>query len=376
MATKRSPGLTLRKGVWHIDKQVKGYGRLCESTGCSDLEGANRYLAQRVTAIQTAIIVGRPRIIWRQAATKYLIDHKGKASIADDARHLKALDPYIGDNFLEDVHDDSLQGFIADRKKVGIRTASINRALAVVRRILNLAARSWRLQDSGKTWLETSPLISMQKPDKGRSDARKAYPLSLEEQNKLVGNLHERLARMALYAVNTGCRESEICGLRWEWQTDMPDLKGRVFLIPGNVELVLGRGVKNREDRLVVLNDIAAAVVEMCRGDHPERVFVSVEGRPINRMHTTAWKFAWIRSGLPDKGEYLKGVHNLRHTCGQRLRAAGVSNETRKAILGHKNGDITTHYSAAGIMELLEAVNRLCSVSRKNPALTLVKLSA
>ena len=51
----------------------------------------------------------------------------------------------------------------------------------------------------------------------------------------------------------------------------------------------------------------------------------------------------------------MKGVHNLRHTFGRRLRGAGVALETRKALLGHANGDITTHYSAAELDELINA---------------------
>jgi hypothetical protein len=34
--------------------------------------------------------------------------------------------------------------------------------------------------------------------------------------------------------------------------------------------------------------------------------------------------------------------------------------ETRKILLGHKNGDITTHYSAPELEELIEAANRVC----------------
>jgi hypothetical protein len=33
--------------------------------------------------------------------------------------------------------------------------------------------------------------------------------------------------------------------------------------------------------------------------------------------------------------------------------------ETRKALLGHANGDITTHYSAAEIEKLRQAVQRI-----------------
>jgi hypothetical protein len=36
-----------------------------------------------------------------------------------------------------------------------------------------------------------------------------------------------------------------------------------------------------------------------------------------------------------------------------------VSNEVRKDLLAHANSDITTHYSAGELQELLEAVERL-----------------
>jgi hypothetical protein len=40
------------------------------------------------------------------------------------------------------------------------------------------------------------------------------------------------------------------------------------------------------------------------------------------------------------------------------LRAAGVSIEDRKALLGHKSGEATTHYSA-GYARLIEFVERV-----------------
>jgi hypothetical protein len=49
-----------------------------------------------------------------------------------------------------------------------------------------------------------------------------------------------------------------------------------------------------------------------------------------------------------------------------------VSEETRKVLLGHKNVDITTHYSAAEIAELIEAVNRI-DRSLASPAITLLR---
>jgi hypothetical protein len=67
-------------------------------------------------------------------------------------------------------------------------------------------------------------------------------------------------------------------------------------------------------------------------------------------------------------------VHDLKHTYGRRLRSAGVSLETRKLLLGQKNGDITTHYSAAEIGELIAATNRI-SAAKGTPSITLLRVA-
>ena len=70
-------------------------------------------------------------------------------------------------------------------------------------------------------------------------------------------------------------------------------------------------------------------------------------------------------------------VHDLRHTVGRRLRAAGASLETRQAILGHKSGSITTHYSAAELRELVDAMEFIATDNaRESHALTLLKRKA
>ena len=208
---------------------------------------------------------------------------------------------------------------------------------------------------------------------------------------------------MSLFQVNTGTRDQEVCCLRWEWKIDVPELETSVFLIPsdfgGRTE---NSGVKNGEDRLVVLNDVAQSVIESCRGTHKTYVF-TYEGKKVGRMNNSGWDKARIRAAMKifvgsgkvipsellkegqrgtlitdELKQFMKSVmpgiadvrdHDLKHTFGRRLRASGVSLETRKVLLGHKNGDITSHYSAPEIEELLEAANGVCrSKSGKSPA--------
>ncbi|MDZ7644936.1 MAG: tyrosine-type recombinase/integrase [Woeseiaceae bacterium] len=123
---------------------------------------------------------------------------------------------------------------------------------------------------------------------------------------------------------------------------------------------------------IVVLNAVACRVIESRRGKHKEFVF-TYRGKPIGKLNNSGWKRAWRKAGLPTEKGILKGVHNLRHSFGRRLRSAGVPLETRKALLGHADGDITTHYSAAELNELRDAVDRIVNQRvAQTPTLTVV----
>ncbi len=244
---------------------------------------------------------------------------------------------------LEQVHLGTLRPLIEMRQAAGVKHKSINLALSVVRRILNLAARLWR-DEPGNTWLETAPLIQLLPT----TDVRNPYPISWEEQATLMQALPDHLARMCFFKVNTGCREQEVCRLRWEREIAVPELGTSVFII-------LGAPIKNREDRLIVLNEVAKSAVDARRGTHATHVF-SYQDHPLTGICNSAWKRA---RGSVDLSQVR--LHDLKHAFGRRLRAAGVPLETRKVLLGHRNGDITSHYSAAEIAELLEAANRVCS---------------
>jgi integrase len=342
VARKEMSGLVKRGGVWYVNKRFRGQ-RIRESTGSSDLAEAERYLVHRLEQIRQAEICGvRPKRTWRQAATKYLVEAT-KTSISRDADLLEILDRFIGDIPLEGIHMGALQPYIEDRRKAGWKKRTVNYGLQVARRILNLAAGEW-MDEYGLSWLAHAPKIKLLRED----DKTEPYPLSWDEQQKLFTALPAHLTRMALFKVNTGCRDQEVCNLRWEWEVPVPELETSVFLIPSE-------RVKNRQDRLVVLNKIAQQVIEEVRGIHPVYVF-TYRGKPLKRMNDRTWQKVRKEVGLP----HVR-VHDLKHTFGRRLRAAGVSLEDRQDLLGHKSGRITTHYSHPELENLIAAANKVCS---------------
>lgn len=217
----------------------------------------------------------------------------------------------------------------------------------------------------GLTWLEHAPKIKLLSV----KDNRQPYPLSWNEQERLFSKLPKHLQQMCLYKVNTGCREQEVCQLRWEWEVKIPELKTSVFLIPATI-IRDGRRqslVKNGEDRLVILNKTAKSVIESQRGINKSYVF-TYNNHPIRRINNSAWIKAKKRAGIPQVR-----VHDLKHTFGRRLRAAGVSFEDRQDLLGHKSGRITTHYSAAEVHKLLEASNKVCHQNQTSNTLFVLK---
>jgi hypothetical protein len=135
---------------------------------------AEQILARWIEQTRKAILYGeRSRRTFREAAAKFLRENTHLATVDDRAQHVRDLDPFIGDLVLNQVHDQTLGAYVEARRQQGASNRRINIGLACVRRILNLAARSWR-DEHGLTWLETPPLISMLDDITSR---RQPYPL-------------------------------------------------------------------------------------------------------------------------------------------------------------------------------------------------------
>ena len=344
-------GLTKRGNVWWIDKVVKGI-RIHESTGTRDLNQAKRYLANRLTEQYANQVFGdAPEKRFEEAAARYLIEGQQRRSIRREADALAMVMPYIGRRKLSQVHNGTLEPFIKDRLSAGRKPSTIDRDLSPVRRVLTLAARLWR-DEAGRPWLRTEPPL-IKVPEMQYYVQRPPHVLSWSEQRELFAELSGHLAAMALFKVNTGTREQEVVNLRWEWEVR----NYQAFLVPAGF-------VKNKLDRLIVCNSIAWRVIQSQRHKHATHVF-TYEGEPVGRMYNNGWRKARIRAGVPNFR-----VHDLKHTFGFRLRAAGVDPMDRKDLLGHKNGDISRLYSAPSIERLLDAAEKV--VDMREPVLSVV----
>lgn len=358
-------------GLWQVDKWKRG--TRFRQRGLASYDEAERWLIAQLAAQREVLVHGQRTVAtFDQAAAHYISLHEHKASLETEIYMLKSVMPHIGHLDLRQVHDGSLAPYKTQRLAEGRAHKTINLALGVVRRILNLAATSWR-DDAGKTWLEQAPLITLL-PLVGHQ--REPSPITWAEQRTLLPKLPTHLANMALFTLNTGVRDDVVCSLRWEWEIKVPELGISVFEVPR--QHVKGR----KKSRVVICNSVAQSVVESVRGQHEEFVFVYrrervknlneapvMPYRRIQTMNNTAWQSARKAAGLGDLH-----VHDLRHTVGMRLREAGVAESTIADILWHSTKTMTQHYSVGQIVELHQALEKVKDdAGRWNKSLAMLK---
>ncbi len=323
--------------VQYRKRRVRG------SSGTTDPGEAERRLRRIKEQIDNQELYGvRPDRPFRLAAEKLMREFQGSPkTLRMYARSSDELDPWIGGDPLRLICKDRLRPFIEARRRDGVSVRTINLAIAFVRRVLRLAAYYWRDQ-KGMSWIENCPIIQFEK-----GPAKKPYPLSWDQQEKLFDLLPGRIRKAAIVAVNTGLRESPLIRLRWTWEEHNSELGETVFRLPAEI-------MKNKRPMVLLLNRPARDAIESMRGYHLELVFGE-----MYQMTNTSWQYAWREAGLPTGKEYVKGVHNLRHTFGKRLRDAGVEERDVQDLLHHVPRSITRHYSVPELRNLKACVDRI-----------------
>ena len=118
---------------------------------------------------------------------------------------------------------------------------------------------------------------------------------------------------MCLFKVNTGCREQEVCQLRWDWEVQVPELDTSVFIRAGRDR------EEPRRPAGGVESDRRCPWSRTCGVVTLNYVF-TYKGHAVRKINNSSWKRLRKKVGLP-----LARVHDLKHTFGRRLRAAGVT---------------------------------------------------
>jgi len=295
MPSRRTRGITVDvHGHRTINKEYRGE-RIFLRLGFIAQEDAERRLLAEIDRLELTLEQRKhARRLFSDCAKRFLLESKHKRSVAAIAWHVQMLLRSVGDLEVRKVHDETLRPLVEERLAEGVSATTINRTLEVARAVLHRAARANR-DEEGRPFLETAaPRITML-----REPPRPPHPITWEEQDAIFRLLPNHLARMALFAVNTGPRDANLCGLQWSWEVPILELARSAFVIPAE-EFKSGR------PHVTVLNDAAWSIVESQRGKHAQWVF-SYRGKPLKRMNNSGWKRARRKAGLQDVC-----VHDLR----------------------------------------------------------------
>ena len=182
----------------------------------------------------------------------------------------------------------------------------------------------------------------------------------------------QRLYRLIVAAIETGCRQGELLSLQWE---DV-SLERRELRIRAEK-------AKDREDRYIPISTRLHTVLEMTqydpaghRFDGEHFVFGDEVGRRIASPKKT-WetavlkahghKPAWAKRGshrlLPDSQDAYRKIdlhfHDLRHEAGNRWLEKGMPLHHVKELLGHASISTTDTYLNAGRIHLQDSMRRL-----------------
>ena len=231
----------------------------------------------------------------------------------------------LGRKALDEVTQADVASFRRRMMGTGLSNASVNRHLATLRSMFNLALR-WQLYEG------RNPAAS---PGMLRETHRDVY-LSARETQALVRALdaepNQDAAAALMLLIVTGARKSEVLTARWE----NVDLDRCLLTVPRS---------KSGKTRYIPLSELAVRVLvrqyQRRRPGNGGYVFPGHRaGQPLEDLRGP-WKRAKQAAGLlPDTR-----IHDLRHSFASALANQGVPLNEIGVILGHSQLATTARYA-------------------------------
>lgn len=222
---------------------------------------------------------------------------------------------------------------IARRQSEGLANGTINRELAALKRMFQLASQ------------QTPPLVisTPHIPHLQENNVRQGF-FTEDEFKVLRGVLPDYVKVPLILAYWTGMRAGEILKLEWE-QLDLE--RGLLRLEPGTT--------KNNQGRLIPLVKEVIEVLwrwkQMTLHRFPSCPWVChYRGERLLHIPTKSWRKACQRVGI--KGKLF---HDLRRTAIRNMVRAGISERVAMAISGHKTRSVFDRYDIVNERDLFAA---------------------
>lgn len=284
----------------------------------------------------------KPKVSFEELAEQYLENYAKTNNLAWKRVEscLNNLCEFIGGYSLKDISPLLIEKYKLKRLKGGIRPATVNRELSVLKRAFNLAI-DWKMTDENP----------VQKVKFLRQPEPRERVLTEEEELKLFAACTEHLKPIILIAIRTGMRKSEIADLRW----NQVDLKNK------EIEVVR---TKSGKKRIIPVSEDLFQVLRMLKdvNGESEFVFQYVDQETGEMRHLKYFRRSF--ENVCRRAD-ISGFtfHDLRHTFASRLVRKGVDLITVKDLLGHYSVKTTERYTHSNQEQKRKAVELLNSGS-------------
>jgi len=315
---------------WWIDVVLPSGRRIRQSTRTQDRKEAQAFLSKlKHDAFRESHLGVGPKRTWQEAVVRYLVVKSNLRGIREVKRICRKLHPYLGQLTLDSITGDVLWKIVQAELGRGVKAATVNRYLALIRCLLRMARDEWQ-------WITNFPKIRLL-----TGEVERDRWLTKEEATRLIAACPPHLAALVRFALATGCRASEITGLEW----NRVDLKRRTAWL---------NQTKNGTPRGVPLNcDAIAVLEEQCGKDL--RYCFTFRGQPIRwQITNSAWQTVLIKTGIKDFR-----FHDLRHTWASWDRQAGTSCDELKDLGGWKSRSMVDRYAKFSTENLALAASRI-----------------
>lgn len=348
-------GLYKRSRIWWMAYSVNRQ-KVNESTHTSNRRVAQRALDKRRGEVAEARF-NLPRLhsvpkfdAWSDQFISGVLDANTQKRYRTSAKNLVKIFSGLKMSEIGITHIDR---FVQERQAEGVRPATINRDLAVLRRLLKLAQK--------QRYVAQNPFDAVELLNETRG-RRQAQVLTFSEESRLMAAIpsDSYLRPLLVLLIETGLRVfREALPLTWE-DVDF-----------ANHALYVRSSKTAAGERLVPLSQYCESTLlqwhQLMKGTF-RHVFPNVRkiDAPLRDVHR-AWKDLLIRAQIPDMW-----LHDLRATFASRLSACGLSTFQIAQLLGHSSGRIVAVYAKAFDEGRRDAINRLDSYRAGHSRLPLV----
>lgn len=321
----------------YFDQKGKRIQRVSKNAQSSDEAAMElRLEVGRVFRAEQGLTPEKEPLTFNELADMYLRDYAraNKRSWMTDEYRLRALHKYFDDFLLPEITPQTIERFRSERLRSGEASSTVNRRMALLKRMLNLAI------DWG--YLSKNPVCKVRFFSEKENE--RVRVLTEDEESRLLRCCPDYLRTILLVALHTGMRRGEILNMKWS----EVDFSTNDIRIPHS---------KGGRPRFIPVNQTLKGILLGLQENNPKGVQIF----PYKNIRMD-FERACRQAELVDFS-----FHDLRRTFGTRLLERGVNIVTISRYYGHSSVLVTQRYLHPRDELNREAVERLNTAPKSVP---------